>query len=201
MNRVFVTVNILIFAMALSCIFDPPNPDNNPNPIDTITGWESAGIVSPGDSGQHVDVCHYKEHLFTFNYRGELFHCVYPDFSWFQLSVPNGDRVYCFYCDTINGLLYVSTMECGVYEYSIASRSWRTLVPNNNIWFDSTKLLDGKLYINMYNVLVHDNKLFIMTAQGWTDIVGDTQYDPAIWCSNRDTLWEKADSGWFNNLN
>ena len=155
----FFTTIVLLFALAASCIFNPPDNGNNDNPDDTIIGWEWAGIVSPGDSGQHIDVCHYHDNMFTFNYRGELFYCLYPDFSWSKLSVPNGDRVYCFYCDTINGLLYVSTIECGVYEYSIASRSWRSLVPNNNVWFDSTKLLDGKLYPKLSDFIIKNQAL------------------------------------------
>lgn len=195
MNRVFVTVNILIFAMALSCIFDPPNPNNNPNPIDTITGWESAGIVSPGDSGQHVDVCHYNEHMFTFNYRGELFKCIYPDFSWSKMSVPDGERVYCFYCDTVNGLLLISTIECGVYEYSITSRSWRCLVPNNSNWYDSTKLYEGDLNVYLYNIICYKNMIYLMTVQRWGGKI-NAYFAIHIWKSNKDTIWEQSDSGW-----
>jgi hypothetical protein len=50
----------------------------------------------------------------------------------------------------------------------------------------------------MYSIIVHNNKVFMMTAQGWTDNGGSTWYWPTIWCSNRDTIWEKADSGWYN---
>ena len=83
MNRILLLGTVFLLFLIVSCMYNTGDSTNSDNPgNDTITGWESAGIVSPGDSGQHVDVCHYQEHLFTFNYRGELFHCLYPDFSW-----------------------------------------------------------------------------------------------------------------------
>ena len=198
MKRAGLFVIVFLFLPLISCFYNIDGNNNNNSGNDSITGWEWAGIVSPGDSGQHIDVCHYNGHLFTFNYRGELFHCIYPDFSWTQISIPDDNKVYCFYCDTTQGMLYISTRdECAVYEYKINTREWHSLVPDNNPWFDSTKLLDGELYTNMYNVTVHKNKVFIMTAQGWNNVSISTSYLPAIWCSERDTNWVKSDSGWI----
>ena len=186
----------LIVLSLASCILNPHNNPNDDPGLDTITGWEWAGIVSPGDSGQHVDVCHYNQHMFTFNYRGELFHCIYPDFSWSQISIPKGERAYSFYCDTVKGFLYISTIECGVYEYSINSRSWRGLVPNNSDWYDSTKLYEDSLYTHLYNVICYQNMIYVLTAQRWKFGVGSAEFIVHIWKSNGNMIWERADSGW-----
>ncbi len=203
MKRI-VLLNIVLFLLLyISCMFNLEGNIDDDNTLvdDTITGWESAGIVSVGDSGHHVDVCHYQEQMFTFNYRGELYACTYPDFSWSQMNIPDGNKIYAFYCDTINGMLYVVTRQksCNVYEYDISKEDWRSLTPRNNPWFDSTKLLDGELSTNMYDVTIHNNKVFMMTAQGWSQGPGrNNKYVPKIWCSARDTVWEKADSSWYD---
>lgn len=197
MRKILISgIALLLFLLSVSCICTPPVTINNNNTTDTTTGWVCAGITSPGDYGQHIDVCHYKEHMFTFNYRGELFYCIYPDFSWTKMDVPNGDTVYCIYCDTVYGMLYVSTRgKCGVFEYSIVSRQWRELMPKKNSWFDSTKLYDGKLNVSMYNITCYNNMLYIMTVQRWGGVEDHNSY-PRIWRSNKDTNWTMADSGW-----
>jgi hypothetical protein len=179
-------------------MFNTDGDVNNNQGNDTITGWEWAGILSPGDSGHHVDVCHFNEHMFTFNYRGELFKCIYPNLSWSKMSIPGDDKVYAFFCDTINGLLYITTRQnlCNVYEYEIQSNQWHCLTPEPNVWFDSTKLLNGEMCVHIYDITVYKNKVFMMTIQGWNNIGGQTEYIPVIWCSERNALWVKADSGW-----
>lgn len=198
MRKKFLILPIIACLILLSfatCILNPHNNPGDDPGLDTITGWEWAGIVSLGDYGQHVDVCNYNEHMFTFNYRGELFQCIYPDFSWSQMSIPNGERIYNFYCDTVNGDLYITTKECGVYEYSINSRSWRGLVPNDNNWYDSTKLYYDSLNVYIYNIVYHQNMLYVLTLQRWNFGV-TVNFDVHIWKSNGNMIWERADSGW-----
>ncbi len=187
---------LALFYFVISCNY-PVQENQNNSGNDTLHGWEIAGLNTQGDSSHYVDICHYQGNLFSFNYKGELFHCTYPELIWTQITVPSNDQIYDFVCDTLGGILYCATREqtCNVYKYEILNNKWHCLSPKNNPWFDSTKLYNGELYTMMYSIGLHKSKIFIMTAQGWTQGI-KRYYEPKIWFSNQDTLWLCADSGW-----
>jgi hypothetical protein len=195
----------MLTAIWLHGTFSCINPFIKNNGIDTSGNdtlpyaWINAGIVSTGENGQHLDVTKYGDTFFTYNNRGELFACTYPELEWSQIMVPGGQGVYCFYCDTVNGLLYISTIEVGVFEYSINNETWRSLLPEYNTWFDSSKLyMDTILSIHMYDITCFNDMIYIMTVQRWGGEY-DPVFDVHIRRSMRDTIWEYADSGWDKN--